>query len=205
MAWPFALPRFFAVSGVRREVSARGRRGNPSAGQFSWERSDCSTKSVRSLGRSAAERGVEAAGTGDGCSPVARTGVKKRLCSCECGAKRSSIRWTPQVAGTAGRRDAGPLVDAGGVATSRPCSSRGDCAGATQAGHVRCRGSADLLRVRLLPWGVRSVSPIGWVEAVAVASIGRVSRWWGESGCGVTVSRLFGSVDWRTSRQCCVG
>jgi hypothetical protein len=95
--WPdlVALPRFFAVSGVRREVSARGRRGNPSAGQFSWERSDCSTKSVRSLGRSAAERWVEAAATGDECSPGARTGVKKRLCSFECGAKRSSVRGTP--------------------------------------------------------------------------------------------------------------
>ena len=46
-----------------------------------------------------------------------------------------------RVAGTAGRRNAPPRVDAGGVATSHLWSSAGDCAGATEGDHARCRGS----------------------------------------------------------------
>ena len=63
--------------------------------------------------------GVEAAATGDECSPVARTAVKKRLCS-------STVRSEAElgsgdarrVAGTAVRRNASRLIDASGLTTS---------------------------------------------------------------------------------------
>ena len=50
------------------------------------------------------------------------------------GAERSGVRFGGRPQGGRHRRQAGCImrVDAGGVATSRPWSSQGDCAGATE-------------------------------------------------------------------------
>ena len=48
-----------------------------------------------------------------------------------------------RVTGTADRRNASRASTPGRRATSHRWSSCGDCAGATEAGHARCRGSAS--------------------------------------------------------------
>ncbi|OZD06521.1 hypothetical protein CH275_09895 [Rhodococcus sp. 06-235-1A] len=59
------------------------------------------------------------------------------------GAERSEARFGGRPQGGRHRRQAGCItrVDAGGVATSHLWSSRGDCAGATEAEHIQCRGT----------------------------------------------------------------
>lgn len=68
---------------------------------------------------------------------------KKSNALSRCGAQRSSVRGDARrVACTAGRRNARPLVDAGGLATT----DRGDCEVTVRERrrptHARCRGSA---------------------------------------------------------------
>jgi len=62
-----------------------------------------------------------------------------------CGAQRSSIRRTPVGGRPPGRRQH-TAGNRPGVRTSRSGGSRSDCAGATEAGHAWCRGSAGGFR-----------------------------------------------------------
>ena len=60
------------------------------------------------------------------------------------GEQRSSIRRTPVGGRPPGRRQH-TAGNGPGIRTSHSGGSRGDCAGAAEAGHAWCRGSADVL------------------------------------------------------------
>ncbi len=106
------------------------------------------------FGRSAAERGVEAAGPGDAVSPGARCATRNRCLFAVRSAAELGSEGRPQGGRHHRQAECITRVAAGQRATSHLRSSPGDCAGATETGHARCRGSNGTNSVVGVAWNV---------------------------------------------------